>query len=151
MASYSIQGSYRTVQVITPSLVLPIQYTTLQTQPSGVIASIALAEADFKAGTSTPLLVSFANAIEQIMADPRVIAGIGTQQLDTNGLLADFVTFTVQYTGAGAAQQGVTAEADVPVGMLNFDEDGQIGHLLYEEVVALIDAAYNSLATAAAG
>lgn len=150
MASYSIQGSYATVQVITPTLVQPIQYTTIQTQPSGVIASIALDQADFKAGTSTPLLVAFADAIEQIMARSEVIAGIGTQQLDPNGLLADYVTFTVQYTGTGAAASGVTAEADVPVGMLNFT-DGAIGALLLQEVDAIIAQAYDALAAAAAG
>lgn len=150
MASYSIQGSYSTVQVITPSLVQPIQYTTIQTQPSGVVASIALDQLEFQAGTSAPLLIAFADAIEQIMANPVVIAGIGTQQLDPNGLLADYVTFTVQYTGAGAAGSGVTAEADVPVGMLNFT-DGAIGALLLSEVDAIITKAYDALASAAAG
>lgn len=150
MATYSIQGSYTTVQVITPSLTQPIQYTTIQTQPSGVIASIALDKIDFDAGTSTPLLVSFADAIEQIMADPKVIAGIGTQQLDENGLLADYVTFTVQYVSPNTARTGVTAQADVPVGMLNFT-DGAIGALLLTQVDAIIQAAYNALAAAAAG
>lgn len=150
MAGYSIQGSYSTVQVISPSLVQPIQYTTIQTSPSGVIASIPLDELDFKAGTASPLLQAFANAIEQIMADPKVIAGIGSQTLDANGLLADYVTFTVQYVGPNTARSGVTAEADVPVGMLNFT-DGAIGALLLEEVDAIIAAAYNALVSAAGG
>lgn len=150
MASYSIQGSYSTVQVITPTLVQPIQYTTIQTQPSGVIAAIALDQADFTGGTSNVLLQLFADAIEQIMARSEVIAGIGTQQLDANGLLADFVTFTVQYVGPNTAPSGVTAEADVPVGMLNFT-DGAIGRLLLEEVDAIIAQAYNALQAAAGG
>lgn len=150
MASYSIVGSYSTVQVITPSLVQPIQYTTIRTQPSGVVAAIALDQAEFNAGTSTPLLTAFADAIEQIMSRTEVIAGIGTQQLDANGLLADYVTFTVQYVGPNTASSGVTAEADVPVGMLNFT-DGAIGSLLLQEVDAIIATAYDALAAAAAG
>lgn len=150
MATYSIQGSYSTVQVITPTLTQPIQYTTIQTQPSGVIASIALDQADFNAGTSTPLLQAFADAIEEIMQRTEVIAGIGTQQIDPNGLLTDYVTFTVQYTGPGAAASGVTAEADVPVGLLNFT-DGAIGGLLLQQVDAIIATAYNALKTAAGG
>ena len=150
MASYSIQGSYSTVQVITPTLTQPIQYTTIQTQPSGVIASIALDQADFNAGTSTPLLVAFADAIEEIMQRPEVIAGIGTQQIDPNGLLTDYVTFTVQYVSSNTASSGVTAEADVPVGMLNFT-DGAIGSLLLQEVDAIIAQAYNGLKTIAGG
>ena len=150
MATYSIQGSYTTVQVITPSLTQPIQYTTIQTQPSGVVASIALDKSDFDAGTATPLLVAFADAIEQIMSRTEVIAGIGSQQLDPNGLLTDYVTFTVQYVGPNTAASGVTAEADVPVGMLNFT-DGAIGALLLQEVDAIIATAYNALAAAASG
>lgn len=150
MASYSIQGSYSTVQVITPTLVQPIQYTTIQTQPSSVIASIPLDKAEFDAGTSGPLLTAFSDAIEQVMQRTEVIAGIGSQQIDPNGLLADYVTFTVQYTGAGAAASGVTAEADVPVGMLNFT-DGAIGGLLLQEVDAIIQKVYDSLQSAAGG
>lgn len=150
MAGYSLQGSYSTVQVLSPTLINPIVYCTIQTTPSGVIASIPVQEDVFKAGGSGPELTNFANAIEQIMSHPEVIAGIGSQTLDTNGLLADFVTFTVQYVGPTTAKQGVTAEADVPVGMLNFT-DGQIGALLLEEVDAIIAAAYNSLASAAGG
>ena len=150
MAGYSIQGSYSTVQVISPTLVQPIQYTTIQTSPSGVIAAIPLDELDFKAGTSGPLLQAFADAIETVMNHPEVIAGIGSQVLDTNGLLADYVTFTVQYVGPNTAKSGVTAEADVPVGLLNFT-DGAIGALLLEQVDAIIAQAYNALASAAAG
>jgi hypothetical protein len=150
MATYSIQGSYTTVQVITPTLTQPIQYTTVQIQPSGVIASIALDKAEFDAGTVTPILQAFADAVDQIMNRSEVIAGIGSQQLDANGLLADYVTFTVQYVSPNTAASGVTAEADVPVGMLNFT-DGAIGALLLQEVDAIIATAYNALKAAAAG
>lgn len=150
MAGYSIQGSYRTVQVITPTLVQPIVYTTIQTSPSNVIASIALDAVDFDGGTSIPILQAFADAIETIMNHPEVIAGIGSQQLDPNGLLSDYVTFTVQYVGPNTAKSGVTNEADVPVGMLNFT-DGAIGALLLQEVDAIIATAYNALKAAAGG
>jgi len=150
MASYSIQGSYTTVQVITPTLTQPIQYTTIQTEPSKVIASIALDKIDFDAGTGATILGIFADAIETIMNHPEVIAGIGSQQLDENGLLADYVTFTVQYVGPNTPSSGVTAEADVPVGLLNFT-DGAIGSLLLQEVDAIIATAYNALKAAAGG
>lgn len=150
MATYSIQGSYSTVQVITPTLTQPIQYTTIQTQPSGVIAAIALDKGEFDKGQVTPILQALADAIEEIMQRPEVIAGIGTQQLDPNGLLTDFVTFTVQYIGPNTAASGVTAEADVPIGMLNFT-DGAIGGLLLQEVDVILATAYNSLKAAAGG
>lgn len=150
MATYSILGSYKTVRVITPTFTEPIQYVTIQTKPSGVAAALPVDEADFKGGTSGAILQIFADAIETIMNHPEVIAGIGSQQLDPNGLLADYVTFTVQYVGPNTSSSGVTAEADVPVGMLNFT-DGAIGALLLEEVDAIIAAAYNALKSAAGG
>jgi len=150
VAGYSIQGSYATVQVLSPSLTNPIEYVTIQTSPSGVIASIAVDREVFEKGQAGPELTNFSNAIEQIMARPEVIAGIGSQQLDPNGLLADYVTFTVQYVGPNTARSGVTAEADVPVGMLNFT-DGQIGTALLEQVLAIIATSYNALKAAAAG
>jgi hypothetical protein len=150
VASYSIQGSYSTVQVLTPSLVNPIEYVTIQTQPSSVIASMPIQRDVFHSGGGGPELTAFSNAIEQIMARSEVIAGIGSQQLDPNGLLADFVTFTVQYVGPNTASSGVTAEADVPVGMLNF-EDALIGRTLLAQVIAIITATYNALKAAAAG
>lgn len=150
MATYSIAGSYSTVQVITPTLVNQIEYVTIQTQPSGVIASMTVQRDVFRSGGAGPELTAFANAIEQIMARTEVIAGIGSQELDPNGLLTDYVTFTVQYVGPNTASSGVTAEADVPVGLLNF-EDAQIGRTLLAEVVAIITDTYNALAAAAAG
>ena len=150
MATYSLVGSYSTVQVITPTLTQPIVYTTIQTQPSGVIAAIALAKADFDAGTSAPLIQGFADAIEVIMARPEVIAGIGTQQLDPNGLLDDYVTFTVQYVGPNTAPSGVTAEADVPVGLISTVETFG-GHTNLPEAIAMITAVYDALKAAAGG
>jgi hypothetical protein len=150
MASYTLQGSYSTVQVVSPSLTIPIQYVTLQTSPSNVIVSMAIDKAEFDGGTAGAILQIFTDAVEQIMQRPEVIGAIGNQQLDVNGLLADYVTFTVQYTGPGAAASGVTAEADVPVGILNFT-DGAIGGLLLSEVDAIIQSAYDSLAAAAGG
>lgn len=150
MASYSLQGNYSTVRVLTPSLVQPIEYATIQTQPSGVIASLPVDEAVFKGGGAGPELTAFADAIEQLMARTEVIAGIGSQQLDPNGLLADYVTFTVQYVGPNTAASGVTAEADVPVGILNFT-DAEIGTTFLGEAVAIITAAYDALRAAAGG
>lgn len=150
MATYSIVGSYSTVQSITPTLTQAIQYTTIQSDPSGVVASLPLDKGEFDKNEVGPQIQAFVDAIEEIMQRPEVIAGIGSQTIDPNGLLADYVVFTVQYSGPGAAPSGVTAQADVPTGMLNFT-DGAIGGLLLQEVDAILAAAYNSLASAAGG
>ena len=150
MAGYALQGSYSTVQVLSPTLVYPVVYCTISTTPSGVIASIPVGEAEFNSGETGPQLTNFSNAIEQIMALPHVIAGVGSQTIDSNGLLADNVVFTVQYQDATTGPAGVTAEAPVPVNMLNFS-DAEIGRVLLGEVEAIINGVYANLKNAAKG
>lgn len=150
MATYSLEGSYSTVQVLAPTLVNPVVYCTIQTHPSGVIASMPIQEDVFDAGGGGPELRAFANAIEQIMAEPRVIAGVGSQTINPTGLLADNVVFTVQYVGPTTGASGVTAEAVVPVASLNF-EDAEIGRVLLASVEKIITDIYNNLKNAAGG
>lgn len=150
MAGYALKASYPTVQVLSPTFVNNVVYATIQTTPSLVIASMPIQADVFNAGGGGPELRAFANAIEQIMADARVVAAAGTQTLDASGLLQDFVTFTVQYVAPGSTGTANTADADVRVASLNF-EDGEIGRTLLASVEATIDAAYNNLAGMAAG
>lgn len=149
MASYGIVASETTVQVISPKLTLDIEYATIQTQPSGVIASLALAKADFDAGTAGTLLGFYADNIEQLMRYPHVIAGQGSQRLDANGLIEDTVVFTVQYVPAGTSVSSVTAEAVVPTGLLTEGGDPAFERILMAQADAIIQAAYDSLASLA--
>lgn len=113
MAGYTMQGSYSTVQVKSPTLVLPVQYCTVQTSPSGVIASFPVSEQDFTGGYADQVLTDFASGIEYLMGLPHVIGATGSQTIDTVGLLADTVVFTVEYRDPVHAPNGVTAEAPV--------------------------------------
>jgi hypothetical protein len=148
VAGYALKGSYPTVQVLSPSLVNDVQYCTIQTDPSGVIASIPVQQDIFDSGATGPELTNFADAIEQIMNDVNVIGAVGSQTLDANGLLADQVAFTVEYVAPGSSGTSVTAEALVPVTMLNFT-DAQIGTASLANVQAIIDATYANLLAAA--
>jgi len=148
MAEYALVGSYSTVQVLSPTTVNAVVYCTISTNPSGVIASKPVQESVFNANMAVSDLSEFAAAIEQIMADTRVIAGVGSQTIDTNGLLSDNVVFTVQYVSSSTPAAGVTAEATVNVNLLNFT-DAQIGTVLLEQVDAIITDTYNSLQSAA--
>lgn len=150
MAGYSLQGSYSTVQVLSPTLVNNVVYCTIQTNPSNVIASIPVEESVFNANQAGVELTNFADAIEQIMTIPSVIAGAGEQSIDQSGLLADNVVFTVQYVSANTAASGVTAEASIPVFTLNFS-DQQIGSVLLQDATGIIDAVYANLQSAAGG
>lgn len=150
MAGYELIASTSTVQVLSPTLVNPVVYCTIQTQPSGVIASIPVQQTVFDASAAGVELQNFADAIEQTMNLGYVIAGVGSQQLDQSGLIEDFVTFTVQYTSATTPPSGVTAEANVPVGMLNFT-DALIGQVSWENVQGIVGGVYDNLQNAAGG
>ena|SRR2546430_4343975 len=150
MAGYSLIGSYETVQVLSPTVVNPVVYCTISTLPSRAIAAIPVQRTVFTSGESGVELTNFADAIEQILSDPRVIAAVGEQLVEPSGLLADNVVFTVQYVSANTAPTGVTAEAVVPVGYLNFT-DALIGQVSLENVEAIIDGVYANLRSAADG
>lgn len=150
MAVYSLMGSYRTVQVLSPTLVNDVIYCTIETHPSSVIASMPIPIIATDVFSGNPELTAFAEAIERVMALPEVVAGLGSQTLDPNGLLRDTVVFTVQYVPPGSTGTSITAEATIPVASLNF-EDGQIGATLWQSVEARIEAVYNDLKAAASG
>src|SRR6185437_14196132 len=97
MAAYALLSTYSTVQVLSPQLTRPVVQCTISTSPSGVIASMAIDQGVFDAGATSPELEAFANAIEQIMARTEVVAAVGGQSIDANGLISDNVVFTVSY------------------------------------------------------
>ena len=151
MATYGLVASETTVQVISPTVVIDIEYVTIQTQPSGVIASLPVIRQEFNQGTAGPLLQDYANNIELMMSQPHVIAGQGSQTLDSNGLLADNVVFTVEYVPAGGTASSVTAEAVVPTRLLSEGGDPQIEQVLLPQAEAIISGVYNNLAAMAGG
>lgn len=150
MANYTLIASASTVQVLSPTVTNPVVYCTIQTHPSNVIASIPVQQSVFDANEAGVELGNFAGAIEQLMTNTHVSSGTGSQQIDDNGLLADFVTFTVFYVPPGGSGASVTAEASVPVGLLNFT-DAEIGRVVEGEAEAIINGVYGNLKSAASG
>lgn len=148
MADYQLVSSFTTVQVLSPTLTDTVEYTTIRTNGSQVIASMAVSESDFTGGTATVLLNDFAQAIDIVMGRPEIIAGVGTQTIDPTGLLSDNVVFTVQYVSANTPPSGVTAEAVVPVGILSTAETIG-GQTSMAQVDAILNAVYDSLKSAA--
>lgn len=151
MGEYTLVASETTSQVISPTIVRPVVYATIETKPSGVIASLAVDKAQFDAGASGLLLSDYAGNIEQLMALEHVIAGQGSQTLDNNGLLADNVVFTVEYKPAGSGAVSVTAEAVVPTGLLSEGGDPAIERVLMAQAVEIINTVYENLVAAAGG
>lgn len=151
MASYSLLSHLSTVQVLSPTVVNEVVYATIQTSPSGVIASCVVDKAVFDKGEEGPLLTSFADDIEQLMNYQHVIAGQGSQRIDANGLVQDYVTFVVEYVPASGPQTSITAEADVPNGLLTEGGDPTFERALIAQAEQLIDKVYANLVAAAGG
>lgn len=148
MAGYSLLSSLSTVQVLAPTIVNDVVYCTIQTSPTGVIASIPVSTAAFNSNQAAPELTALANNIETLVGRGNVIGGTGVQTIDTGGLLVDQVSFTVQYVPPGAPSSNITAEALVPVNLLSVD-DPEIDTTLLAEAEAIIDGVYNNLKSAA--
>lgn len=150
MASYALKASYSTVQVLSSTLTQDVQYCTIQTSPSAVIASITVSAEAFADNMAASALTNFADAIETIMVNPAVIAATGSQTIDQSGLLADSVIFTLKYPAGETTPDTVTADATVPVGLLDFS-DAEIGRTLEDEVNAILNKVYGNLRSAAGG
>lgn len=144
MASYLLVGSDSIVQVLSPTVSEDMQAATIQTIPTGIIATTLLAKADFDAGTAGPLLTDFADAIEVVVSQGKAVGGSGTTSLDASGLQQFFVTFEVAYNPPSAPSGTVTADVDVPVGLLSMEEVPEQGSLV-GEAEALVNKAYNNL------
>lgn len=60
------------------------------------------------------------------------------------------MTFTVEYVPPGSTPTSITAQVDVPIGLLSVS-DVTISETLLAEAEALVTAAYDSLQSAASG
>lgn len=150
MASYTLISSYSTVQVLSPTVVNDVVYCTLQTIPHGVIASVPVDQTEFDVNGTGPILESTAEAIETVMTDSRVVSGSPNQTVDDSGLLQDNIVFVVQYVPTGSSGTNITANAVVPIALLNFSEEPR-DQLHSAQVQSIIDGVYANLQNAAGG
>lgn len=149
-SNYDLLTTNSSVQVLSPTLTQPVIDATVKSKPSGVIFDYWIDETTWKAGEGPVLLENVAAGVEHIMASEPVIAGVGSQQLDAGGLLAQFVTFTVAYQVPGSTAGPATSDVDVPIG--DFGQDSFQGQNFgLEDAHAKIQAEYARLEALAAG
>lgn len=150
MASYQLLASESTIQVKSPTVTEDVVYCTILTSPSDVVASMPVSADAFSHNKASVDLTNFANAIEDIMTNTAVIAGVGSQSIDASGLIQDNVVFTVQYVPPGSGSTSITADAVVRSDLLNFS-DGQIGSVLLQQVDAIINGVLGNLKSLSGG
>lgn len=145
MASYSVLANESTNQMLSPTVTKDIVYVTILTSPSGVVCSLVVDADQFNKGTAGPLVTSFADNVEQLMGMSEVIGAQGYQQVQPTGLLADNVSFIVQYVPPGGAASAITAVAIVPNNLLTEGGDPQINAVLIQQAEAIITKTYDNL------
>lgn len=150
MAAYILVGSNSIVQVLTPTVSEDMVSCTIQTNPTGIVATTLVSQIAFDSNQAAPELTTFADNIEAVIGQGKAVGGSGSQSLDPSGLLAYFVTFTVGYDPPGAPTGTVTVDVDVPVGLLG-SGDALIGQTLLGEAEKLVDDAYASLVAMSKG
>lgn len=149
-ANYILIGSTSIVQVLSATVIADVVAATIQTLPTGIRAQTLVPQDAFDQGAAGPLLSTFAGNIEAIIAQGKATGGSGTSSLDASGLQQYAVTFTVTYNPPGAPIGSVTADVDVPVGLLS-DSDPATGPASFAQAVALVDATYSNLVALAGG
>jgi hypothetical protein len=150
MATYRLENSYDTVQVLSPTLAVEAIYCTIQTSPSGSIVQRAVPKTEFASDQGEGILSSLATAVEDMIAGGLASSASGTQGVDSSGLIFDAVTFTVQYTPPTLIAGTLTTTVDVPVDVLTADTS--FGSFLTGgSAQERVKAAYDSLVKLAGG
>lgn len=150
-ASYTIMGSYATVQVTGPATAVDVLRITARTIPSGVVftanapyRNIVGVQPGDVAGIANVFIAPLADGIERMMGSGIVAGAVATEDTDASGLLIDYIDATVAYDPQNATQDVFTQVVRIPTGA--FDEPSFYGPL----IGAKIGAAYEGLKALAA-
>lgn len=122
MASYQLQSSYDTVQVLSPTSVIDVLYCTIATGRHGAIVQYTVPKKEFQADQGAVILGLFADAVDTLLDAPFVTGATGAQDIDASGLLMDEVIFTIEYTPPTPAAGTITTTAALPVTVVVQDQ-----------------------------
>ena len=148
--NYDLLATATRIQVLSPTLTMPIVDATLQSKPTGMIFNFWVAKAAWDAGTAPALLEGVAQNAEHLIEATPAISGFGFEQLENSGLLKQYITYTVAATAPGGTPNALTVEVDIPISDLDQDTIGGTNYGL-DDAEAKIQAAYDQLVAAAAG
>ena len=152
MASYIPLGSYRTIQVMSATQVLDVQYVTCTTIPHGFGFAYAVPLASWLAGAGEGLLAVIADELELIASNGEAVASSPVQDIDASGLLVDLVEVVVEYPMVAQGLPPLQGTVQIPIQAF-FAQDTGIGGFTIPGAKApnqyVVDE-YNRLATLAA-
>ena len=119
--SYIAIDSVDVVQVHSPTLVTDALLVTFQSFPSGSVLILTVPQNAFEGGGGPGLLRDLSDAVEGLIQGGLATAAQGVQGIDPSGLIFDAVDFTVTYVPPTPTAGTLTAQVQVPVGVITLD------------------------------
>lgn len=141
VASYQVVTSYRTVVVMSQTTVLDAEYVVCISVPHGIGFAYAVPLDSWHAGAGEGLLDVIAVQLEALAVSDHVVGGVGVQEIDAQGLLADAVDLTVRFDRTAQGLPPLDGSVTVPIQAF-FDASTGIGGF---RINTLVDAAGNTV------
>jgi hypothetical protein len=104
----------RTVQVLGPTQVIPVQQIGIRTSPSGVYVEYPVPLPLWDGTDSPEVLAPLADGIEGVIAQGLAQGGSYVQDYDKNGLLVDYCEMLVEYTPPEPTRQTQSTTVLIP-------------------------------------
>jgi hypothetical protein len=142
--SYTIVAADKAVQVLSQTSVADVETVSFYTKPSGVFCKVQVPLAAWTAGKVKDYVKPVATMIETLFSDGVVTAAAYVQDVDSSGLLASFMDFTVSFQENTALALPYTTVVRVPVSALSSETAFQANASGGSAAEQILDA-YNQL------
>ena len=139
-SSYSPQGSYKDIQVLSPTQVVDVMMLTAYTVPSNIYFEVPVPMEAFNNGSGPEYLATTATGLEELNAGLDVSSVVWAQDLDSNGLIADYAVATVTIPTPQGKVGPFSTEVQIPLGLLGTDPA-----IYNQTVIPLLEAAVKQL------
>lgn len=112
--NYFVVDQNRDVQVLGSRSVLDVMYVGIRTRPTDMYLCYPVPYELWNSGDAGSFLEALATGAEQMVSQGFAVGGTYVQDVGQNGLLTDYVEFTVQWTDPTGIRAPMTTTARVP-------------------------------------
>jgi hypothetical protein len=149
-AQYQVLDAYKTIQVLSQTQVVDVEYVTISTFPTGITLTYAMPIGTWQSGPPYTVFELMAAELENLVTNYHVVAGSAVQDIDANGLLADYVDCIVELDRSATGLPPLQGTVSIPVSLIYLEATdpnianaeqavppGALCQLEYERLVAL--------------
>lgn len=141
---FSVVTQFRDIQVLGPTQVLDVERVGFVTSPSSIYAEFPVPMSTWRAGGAGVLIGPLSDAIENLIAGTAATTASYLQDVDDNGLLADYLDVVVEYVPPDGVRPPMTTTVRIPLDAFLAGGDPWFTRLSASPQ-SLVDAAYQSL------